>query len=97
MIETMAFCNLNEDYVNTNDPGKPFFRADFTGAALSAGALLIVALLILSDKKLGAHPNKIIAYVFLCDAYLFFEFLTRYVVCGYNWNSIITYIYAITA
>ena len=49
VFETMAFCNLQEEYVNVNDPGKTFFRWDIVGAALSTGMLLMIALIILSD------------------------------------------------
>ena len=72
IFETMAFCNYSEEYVNVNNAGSLFFRLDIYGAAVSTIALLVVALVMLSDEKLGAHPNKMIAYVFLCDAYLYF-------------------------
>jgi hypothetical protein len=37
-----------------------------------------------------------IAFVCLCDAYTFCQFLTRYLICGYEWNDALNYIYAIT-
>ena len=37
-----------------------------------------------------------IAYVFLCEAYQFSQFATRYFVCGYGLNFYLSYFYAIT-
>ena len=92
----MATCNPTIDYVNMNKQGLAFFNIDVTAAALSTVALLTIAIIILSDQKIKAHPNQMIAYVFLCDAYLFCQFLTRYFVCGYGLNPYLSYLYAIT-
>ena len=67
----MASCNPTINYVNYSKLGLTFFNLDVTAATLSMFALTTVALIILSDEKIKAHPNKMIAYVFLCDAYLF--------------------------
>ena len=37
-----------------------------------------------------------IAYVCLCDAYTFCQFVTRYFVCGYELNHYLNYFYAQT-
>ena len=80
-----------------NKQGLTFFNLDITGATLSMVALLTIAIIILSDQKIKAHPNQMIAYVFLCDAYLFCQFLTRYLVCGFGGlNPYFSYLYAIT-
>jgi len=68
----MASCNPTLDYVNMNKKGMPYFKTDISFAAVSCFALFFVAALILTDKRLQAHPNKLIAYVFICDAYTFF-------------------------
>jgi hypothetical protein len=67
----MTACTPTIDYVNAGNAGTPFYRIDVAAASLSMIALLTIALIILNDEKLKAHPNKMIAYVFLCDAYLF--------------------------
>ena len=56
----------------------------------------MIALLILSDGRAQTHPNKMIAYVCLCDAYTFCQFVTRYVVCGYGWSNFLNWMYAVT-
>ena len=53
---------------------------------LSAASLTFVSLAILSDKRVRSHPNNIIALVCLCDAYTFFQFFNRYIICGYSLN-----------
>jgi hypothetical protein len=50
---------------------------------VSAVLLAFVALLIFTDKRLQAHPNKLIAYTCLFDAYNFYNFFSRYLECGY--------------
>jgi hypothetical protein len=70
-IGMMEGCNPTIDYVNLYKSGLPFYQVDLTAAGLSFFALLIIALVILSDDKIKAHPNQMIAYVFLCDAFLF--------------------------
>jgi hypothetical protein len=52
--------------------GLPYFDYDVAAASLSGFALLLVAVLILSDERLHVHPNKLIAYICLCDSYSFF-------------------------
>ena len=68
----MASCNPTLDYVNQNKNELKYFKTDIAFAAISCFALFFVAALILTDRKLQAHPNKLIAYVFICDAYTFF-------------------------
>lgn len=68
----MASCNPTLNYVNRNKIGLPYFRADICFATVSCFALFFLASLILTDKRLQGHPNKLIAYVFMCDAYTFF-------------------------
>jgi hypothetical protein len=70
-IGMMEGCNPTIDYVNLYKSGLPFYQVDLIAASLSVLALLIIALVILSDEKMKAHPNQMIAYVFLCDAFLF--------------------------
>lgn len=93
---TMASCNPKYDYVNRNKVGLPFFDFDITAASLSMVSLLVIASIILLDKRLQAHPNQMIAYVFLCDAYTFCQYLSRYLICGYGWSDYLNYFYAIT-
>jgi hypothetical protein len=53
----MASCNPTIDYVNINKQGLTFFNLDVTAATLSTVALLTMAIIILSDQKIKAHPN----------------------------------------
>jgi len=53
----MASCNPTVDYVSLFKQGLIFFDLDVTAATLSTFALLTIAMIILSDKKIKAHPN----------------------------------------
>ena len=68
----MLSCNPTLNYVNMGKLGLPYFDYDVAAASLSGFALLLVAVLILSDERLHVHPNKLIAYICLCDSYSFF-------------------------
>jgi hypothetical protein len=82
--------NSNTDIANFT------FQADMYLALLSALALGAVALIILTDKRLQGHPNMIIAYTCLLDAYTFYNFFARYVVCGYDKNVFYDQLFATT-
>lgn len=69
---------------------------DISSAGLSSVALFLVAILILSDRRLHAHPNKLIAYICLCDSYTFMQFVIRYLLCGYGLSEYANWLYAIT-
>jgi len=60
---------------------------DLFGVSLSFVSLSLISLAILSDKRVSSHPNNIIAYIMLCDAYTYCQYLSRYIFCGYNLNS----------
>jgi hypothetical protein len=62
------------------------FKADMVLACLSSLALGFIALIIFTDKRIQGHPNMIIAYTCLVDAFNFFNFFQRYVTCGYDLN-----------
>ena len=57
---------------------------DIIGITLSLLSLSFVSLAILSDKRVQGHPNNIIAYICICDAYTYCQYLTRYIICGYK-------------
>ena len=57
---------------------------DIIGITLSLLSLSAVSIAILSDKRIRGHPNNIIAYICICDAYTYCQYLTRYIICGYN-------------
>jgi len=94
---TMASCNPQANYVNIRSPSDAaWFTYDTVSASLSTISLAFIALLTLSDKRAQTHPNKMIAYVCLCEAYTFCQFVTRYVVCGYGYSRYLNWFYAIT-
>ncbi len=92
----MASCNPQKGYVNERSTSFAWFKYDTVAASISCLALTLIALLILCDKRAQTHPNKMIAYVCLCDAYTFCQFVVRYVVCGYGWSNYLNWLYAIT-
>lgn len=77
-------CNPASDYAGTLDIGTFSFRYDVAAALASSFMLAFVAILIYSDPKLHKHPNTLIAMIFLCDSYMFFEFASRYILCGFE-------------
>jgi hypothetical protein len=60
---------------------------DMIGFTLSFLALSLVGFVILSDKRIRTHPNGLIAFICLSDAYNYFQILSRYIYCGYGWNQ----------
>ena len=65
------------------------------GLSLTSAILLsFVALLIFTDKRLQAHPNKLIAYTCLADAFNFYNFFSRYVECGYGASGLLDKLFA---
>jgi len=55
-----------------------------------------VGFTILSDKHLAEHPNKIIAYTCLCDAFNYFQYASRHVTCGFNYVEWLSKFFAVT-
>ena len=53
-------------------------------------------MLILTDKRVRGHPNNIIALILMADAYTYFQFLTRYIVCGFSLNQELDKLFAFT-
>ena len=66
-------CNPSNKTVSSDDAGDPNFAIDVTGFGISFLALSLIAVAILSDKRVrDSHPNKIIAYICICDAYNYY-------------------------
>lgn len=88
-------CRPTLDYVNQYKALEDFgwFSYDIAAATLSSISLLLIAALILFDKRLHMHPNKMIAYVCVCDAYGFCQFVMRYYICGYTWSHYLNEIF----
>lgn len=89
-------CNTNDAHVSDDDKGLLAFNVDMALSLASAMMLAFVALLIFTDKRLQAHPNILIAYTCLADAFNFFNFFCRYVTCGYGLNVYLDYLFAST-
>ena len=68
----MLSCNPTLTYVNKHNQGEFWFNYDIIASTVSSFALLIVACLILFDKRLQMHPNMLVAIICMCDSYLFF-------------------------
>lgn len=66
------------------------------GIALSAATLSFISLAILSDERVRAHPNKLIALVCMCDAYTYNMFFNRYLICGWGLNYGLTRLFSWT-
>ena len=79
-------CNPDDDHVSSDDQGTGWYRFDIIGICLSLASLSFVSYAILSDKRVRGHPNNIIAYICLCDAYTYCQYLNRYIICGYGLN-----------
>lgn len=62
-------CHETEKSVSHNDVHETFFTLDLIGFSISFIALSVVGLVILCDKRLRTHPNEIIAFICLSDAY----------------------------
>ena len=80
-------CNTDDYHVSDDDKGLLAFNLDMVLSLASAIMLAFVALLIFTDKRLQAHPNMLIAFTCLADAFNFFNFFCRYVSCGYGLNT----------
>ena len=89
-------CDTDNDHVSDDNKGMPAFNWDVALSLTSAIFLAFVAFIILSDKRLQAHPNMLIAYTCLADSYNFFNFFIRYVTCGYQLNVYLDYLFAAT-
>ena len=88
--------NEGFEYVTANDRGDAFFRADLIGSACSCFALFFVGMIILTDKRIRGHPNNIIAFICMSDAFTYFQYITRFVVCGFDLNQYFNYVFALT-
>jgi hypothetical protein len=89
-------CGGELNYVDDDDSGYLNFDIDMSLSLMSSLALGFVALIILTDSRIQGHPNKIIAYTCLIDAYNFYNFFTRYVVCGYDLSAFFDRMFANT-
>ena len=77
-------CNPSASTVSSDDKGELYFNLDIMGFTLSFLALSAVGLVIMSDKRIRTHPNELIAYICLADAYSYFQILSRYIYCGFS-------------
>ena len=89
-------CSLEKGYVNYLVSGTLDFNVDITLLFLSSLALGFIALIILTDKRLQGHPNMLIAYTCLIDAFNFFNYFSRYLECGYSLNDFFNRLFATT-
>jgi hypothetical protein len=83
--------------VSSDNQGTPSFRFDIAAALASSFTLAFVASLIYSDPKLRKHPNDLIALVFICDAFVFFQYASRFLLCGLSLSELYNYVFALTA
>jgi len=90
-------CNPSNGFVSADDKGKPSYRADIALSLASCFALAFVGGLIYSDPKLRKHPNDLIACVFLCYSFIFCQYASRYLMCGFSFSEYYNYIFALTA
>lgn len=89
-------CDPDSDHVSNDDAGSNWFWADIVGITISLVSLSFVSYAILSDKRIRGHPNNIIAYICLCDAYTYCQYLNRYIICGYNLNKYLEVLFSWT-
>jgi hypothetical protein len=89
-------CSDELNYVNDDDSGYLNFDIDMSLSLMSSLALGVVALIILTDSRIQGHPNKLIAYTCLINAYNFYNLFSRYVVCGYDLNALYSGMFANT-
>ena len=82
--------------MSSEDRGEFFYNIDCIGSALSCLLLFAVGMLILSDKRVRAHPNNIIALILLADSYTYCQYLTRFIVCGFNLNAGLDRLFCVT-
>ena len=66
-------CNPSDTTVSSDDADDLNYYLDVCGFIVSFLALCLISVAILSDKRVReSHPNKIIAYICLCDAYNYY-------------------------
>ena len=79
-------CNNDNEHVSADDQGTTYYQLGIIITFMSVISLMFVSLAILSDKRVSSHPNNIIAYICLCDAYTFCQYFNRYIICGFSLN-----------
>ena len=82
--------------MSDDDRGRTYYQLIIICACISFILLFSVGMLILSDKRIRGHPNNIIALILMADAYTYFQFLTRYIVCGFEMNEMLDQLFAST-
>jgi hypothetical protein len=90
-------CKPDTEHVSQNKTKQPYlfwFWFNCMSAFASAIALAFVAMLIFTDSRLQGHPNKLIAYALLADAYTFWQYGTRYITCGFGINRELDLLFA---
>lgn len=55
-----------------------------------------MGLVILKDKRIRTHPNELIAYICLSDAYNYFQILSRYIYCGFKVSKYFDIVFSYT-
>ena len=90
-------CDPTDNHVSDDDQGSFWFKIDIVGIFLSLASLSFISYAILSDKRVRGHPNNIIAYICLCDAFTYCQYLTRYIICGYGLNDMLEVLFSYTA
>ena len=53
-------------------------------------------MIILTDKRIRGHPNNIIAFICMADAFTYFMYITRFLVCGFDLNQYMNWLFATT-
>ena len=91
-----AACNNVDGYVDDDDRGTLYFNLDITLSLMSSLSLGFIALIILTDKRIQGHPNKLIAFTCLIDAFNFYNYFSRYLACGYGLNLQYSLLFAST-
>ena len=71
-VDLAINCNPSDNTVSFDDRGQTYFRLDIVGFFISFCALSTVGVVILSDKRLRTHPNKLIAFICLSDAFNYY-------------------------
>ena len=89
-------CNPSNQTVSYDDVGDLYFRMDIAGFTISFIALFSVGLVIISDRRIRTHPNELIAYICLSDAYSYFQILSRYIYCGFRISQYLYVIFSYT-
>ena len=66
------------------------------GSGCSCAFLFFVGMIILTDKRIRGHPNNIIAFICMADAFTYFMYITRFLVCGFDYNDHANWLFATT-